>query len=60
MNIKKPSAIDMCHKSKKTRPRRPLRCDVWIVEQMRYPTDQLTDRPTNQWTQPVIEVLCRT
>ena len=23
----------------KTRPSRPKRCDVWIVERMRYPTD---------------------
>ena len=28
---------------KKTRPSRPIRCDVWIVEQMRYPTDRPTD-----------------
>ena len=26
-----------------TRPSRPIRCDVWIVERMRYPTDQPTD-----------------
>ena len=44
----------------KTRPSRPIRCDVWIVERMRYPTDRPTDRPTDQRTQPVIEVLCRT
>ena len=43
-------------KFKETRPSRPIRCDVWIVERMRYPTDQ----PTDQRTQPVIEVLCRT
>ena len=43
-----------------TRPSRPIRCDVWIVERLRYPTDQPTDRPTDRRTQPVIEVLCRT
>ena len=32
-----------------TRPSRPIRYNVWIVERMRYPTDQ----PTNQRTQPV-------
>ena len=47
-------------RKEETRPSRPIRCDVWIVERMRYPTDQPTDRPTNQRTQPVIEVLCRT
>ena len=26
-------------------PSRPIRCDVWIVEQLRYPTNQPTDRP---------------
>ena len=41
----------------KTRPSRPIRCDVWIVERMRY---QPTNRQTDQRTQPVIEVLCRT
>ena len=30
----------------KTRPSRPIRCDVLIVERMRYPTDQPTDKPT--------------
>ena len=34
----------------KTRPSRPMRCVVWIVEWMRY-------QPTDQRTQPVIEVL---
>ena len=30
-----------------TMPSRPLRCDVWIVERMRYrQTDQPTNRPT--------------
>ena len=30
------------------RPSRPIRCDVWIVERMRYrPTDRQTDRPTD-------------
>ena len=30
----------------KTRPCRPIRCDVWIVERMRYqPTNRPTDRP---------------
>ena len=24
------------------------------------PTDRPTGRPTDQWTQPIIEVLCRT
>ena len=33
-----------------TRPSRPIRCDVWIVERMRYPTDQPTDRLTNRPT----------
>ena len=32
---------------KKTRPSRPIRCDLWIVEQM---LNQQTDRPTNQLT----------
>ena len=27
-----------------TRSSRPIRCDVWIVERMRYPTNQQTDR----------------
>ena len=35
---------------KQTRPSRPIRCDVWIVERMRYPTNQLTDQPTDQPT----------
>ena len=26
-----------------TRPSRPIRCDVWIVERMRYPTNRPTD-----------------
>jgi len=31
-------------KEGKTRPSRPIRCDVWIVERMRYrPTDRQTD-----------------
>ena len=30
-----------------TRPSRPIRCDVWIVKQMRYPTDRPTDQPTD-------------
>ena len=30
-----------------TRPSPPIRCDVWIVERMRYPTDQQTHRPTD-------------
>ena len=30
-------------KQKQTRPSRLIRCDVWIVERMRYPTDQLTN-----------------
>ena len=41
-----------------TRPSRPIRCDVWIVERMRYPTDQPTNRPTAGHSQ--LEVLCRT
>ena len=32
---------------KVTRPSRPIRCDVWIVERMRYPTDRPTNRPTD-------------
>ena len=35
-----------------SRPSRPIRRDVWIVERMRFPTD----RPTDQRTQPVVEV----
>ena len=45
-----------------TRPSRPIiRCDVWIVEWMRYrPTDQPTDRPTDQPTnQPTDTAYCR-
>ena len=34
-------------KHKKTRPSRSIRCDVWIVKWMRYPTDQPTDQPTD-------------
>ena len=30
-----------------TRPSRPIRCDVWIVDRMRYPIDQQTDRLTD-------------
>ena len=30
-------------KTERTRPSGPIRCDVWIVEQMRYPTDRPTD-----------------
>ena len=31
-----------------TRPNRPIRCAVWIIERMRYrPTIQPTNRPTN-------------
>ena len=34
----------MTEEPEKTRPSRPIRCDVWIVERMRYrPTDQPTD-----------------
>ena len=29
---------------------RPIRYNIWIVEQMRYPTDQPTNRPTNGHT----------
>ena len=35
------------HMSERTRPSRPIRCDVWIVERMRYPTN----RPTNGHSQ---------
>merc|ERR1712074_134300 len=31
----------------KTRPSRPIRCDVWIIERMRY---RQTNQPTNQPT----------
>ena len=31
----------------RTRPSRPIRCDLWIVERMRYPTNQPTDQPTD-------------
>ena len=30
-----------------TRPSRPIRCDMWIVERMRYPTDRPTNRQTD-------------
>ena len=34
-----------------TRPSRPIRCDVWIVERMRYrPTNRQTDRQTDRPT----------
>ena len=37
-------SISSCSFGKETRPSRPKRCDVWIVEQMRYrPTDRSTD-----------------
>ena len=36
----------------RTRPSRPMRCDMWIVEWMRYPTNQ----PTNRRTEPIIEM----
>ena len=40
-------------KEEKTRPSRPIRCDVMIVERMRYrQTDRQTDRQTNQPTNP--------
>ena len=39
-------------KANETRPSRPIRCDVWIVERMRY---RPTDRPTNQRTEWVVE-----
>ena len=29
---------------------RPIRCDVWIVERTRYPTDEPTDRQTDRPT----------
>ena len=32
---------------KRTRPSRPIRCNVWIVERMRYPTDRPTNWPTD-------------
>ena len=35
----------MPRNDKKTRPSRPIRCDVWIIERMRY---QPTDRQTNE------------
>ena len=31
----------------KTRPSRPIRCDMWIVERMQYPTNQPTNQPTD-------------
>ena len=32
----------------KTRPSRPIRCDVWIIQRLRYqPTNQPTDRATD-------------
>ena len=34
----------------KTRPSRPIRCDVWIVKRMRYPTDKPTDQQTDRPT----------
>ena len=36
---------------KERRPSRPIRCDVWIVERMRYPTDRPTDQPTDGHSQ---------
>ena len=36
-------------KDNQTRPSRPIRCAVWIVERMRYqPTDRPTNRPTDK------------
>ena len=34
-----------------TRPSRPIRRAMWIVERMRYPTDRPTDRQTNGHSQ---------
>ena len=35
----------------RTRPSRPIWCDVWIVERMHYqPTDRPTNQPTNRLT----------
>ena len=34
-----------------TRPSRPIRCGVWIVEQMRYPTNRPTNQPTDGHSQ---------
>ena len=31
----------------KTRQSRPIRCDVWIVERLRYPTGRPTNQPTD-------------
>ena len=42
---------DTCNGTSKTRPCRPISCDLWIVEQMRYPTNSPTDRPTNGHSQ---------
>ena len=39
-----------------TRPSRPIRCAVWIVQTFALPTDRQTDRRTK----PVIEVRWRT
>ena len=32
----------------KTRPSRPIRCDAWIVERIRYPPNRPTDRASNR------------
>ena len=34
-----------------TRPSRPIRCAVWIVERMHYPTDRPTNRQTDRHSQ---------
>ena len=33
--------------NEETWPSRPIRCDMWIVERMRYPTNRPADRPTD-------------
>ena len=45
----RPTVRRSVHRSvtKSTRPSRPIMCDVWIVERMRYPTDRPTNQPTD-------------
>ena len=42
-----PSRASRLKQPFKTRPSSPIRFDVWIVERMRYPINQPTNRPTD-------------
>ena len=44
-------SMNLFSQRQQTRPSRPIRCDVWIVERMCYPTDQPTNRPTDGHSQ---------